>query len=629
MLQFYSKRAKLVTHSMGLIKELIESDASNEAERASCVLKYKNEWEELICGVDSLRQQAIQGNFRASRFRSVLWRILLGLFTPEKPEVWVEEASVARKHYRELRRRVNQYPWSKTLKSPVLQPNDNPLSQEDGSTWNQYFCDKELRLLIEQDVLRTFPGVDFFKNKEFQEAMVDILFCYAREYPKMCYRQGMHEILAPLIFVSHCDHQAFSHILECDPLSDTMCEVLNPDYLIEDCYMLFTRIMDSTAVAYHTSDIQPTMTGSFPSRTESGTGFSSDNQMMEKLTWIEECLLKSKDEVLHKHLTDMKITLPIYGIRWLRLLFGREFPLQDLLVLWDAIFAEGSEFQLVNYIVVAMLLCVKDQLLNSGYTECMNILMRYPPQADIGYIIKKALHLQNPDVYKDPPVTAVQLPRHVRPEDQSPPPSPVRRRPQHIDKKQNKQVSSLANSLKRLSTKRNKNYSLPVAAHSSEGIVDGVTVQEPAALIIQELRENREIMNLCRIKMLQYKSLLEKKTDPDNIDVQVITGIHELSTLLDEKNASPFVLSLLASTASPSPPAPPPKAVADVDPAYEVGESSRLSLLSPTTLGPPPTRDPLTDKLPPNSEVKMTTFSETEGPVLIDNIVFPTSSVFR
>lgn len=41
--------------------------------------------------------------------------------------------------------------------------------------------------------------------------------------------------------------------------------------------------------------------------------------------------------------------------RWLRLLFGREFSLPDLLVVWDAIFAAGRHFQLTNYIVVAML----------------------------------------------------------------------------------------------------------------------------------------------------------------------------------------------------------------------------------------------------------------------------------
>lgn len=29
--------------------------------------------------------------------------------------------------------------------------------------------------------------------------------------------QGMHEVLAPLIFVLHCDHQAHQHANEMDP----------------------------------------------------------------------------------------------------------------------------------------------------------------------------------------------------------------------------------------------------------------------------------------------------------------------------------------------------------------------------------------------------------------------------
>ncbi len=46
--------------------------------------------------------------------------------------------------------------------------------------------------------------------------------------------------------------------------------------------------------------------------------------------------------------------------KWVRLLFGREFPMQDLLVLWDAIFADGIAFDLVDYIFVAMLLYIRD-----------------------------------------------------------------------------------------------------------------------------------------------------------------------------------------------------------------------------------------------------------------------------
>lgn len=47
--------------------------------------------------------------------------------------------------------------------------------------------------------------------------------------------------------------------------------------------------------------------------------------------------------------------------RWLRLLFGREFQLLDLLVLWDAIFAEGEHFELTNFIVVAMLISIREE----------------------------------------------------------------------------------------------------------------------------------------------------------------------------------------------------------------------------------------------------------------------------
>lgn len=94
---------------------------------------------------------------------------------------------------------------------------DDPLSQSKQSLWNQHFCDQELCAVIKQDVVRTFPGVDFFRKAQVQEMMINILFCYARKYPAMCYRQGMHEILAPLIFVIHSDQQALAHIQELHP----------------------------------------------------------------------------------------------------------------------------------------------------------------------------------------------------------------------------------------------------------------------------------------------------------------------------------------------------------------------------------------------------------------------------
>lgn len=43
------------------------------------------------------------------------------------------------------------------------------------SIWNQYFGDQELFSVIKQDVVRTFPGVDFFRKPIIQEAMVKFL----------------------------------------------------------------------------------------------------------------------------------------------------------------------------------------------------------------------------------------------------------------------------------------------------------------------------------------------------------------------------------------------------------------------------------------------------------------------
>lgn len=47
--------------------------------------------------------------------------------------------------------------------------------------------------------------------------------------------------------------------------------------------------------------------------------------------------------------------------RWLRLLFGREYTLLDLLVMWDAIIGVGDDLKFTYYILVAMLIRIRDK----------------------------------------------------------------------------------------------------------------------------------------------------------------------------------------------------------------------------------------------------------------------------
>lgn len=87
----------------------------------------------------------------------------------------------------------------------------------------------------------------------------------------------------------------------------------------------------------------------------------SELEVIKQLNTIKDTILAKEDLHLHNHLLKLEIPLSLFGIRWLRLLFGREFPLHDLLVVWDAIFAEDEKFDLINYLCVAMLVRIRDK----------------------------------------------------------------------------------------------------------------------------------------------------------------------------------------------------------------------------------------------------------------------------
>jgi hypothetical protein len=51
----------------------------------------------------------------------------------------------------------------------------------------------------------------------------------------------------------------------------------------------------------------------------------------------------------------------VYCSRWLRLLFTREFALQDSMVMWDGLLACDLDFNLAEWVCVAMLIRIRNQ----------------------------------------------------------------------------------------------------------------------------------------------------------------------------------------------------------------------------------------------------------------------------
>ncbi|XP_071475497.1 TBC1 domain family member 5 isoform X2 [Marmota flaviventris] len=368
---------------------------------------YRKEWEELFVNnnyLATIRQKGINGQLRSSRFRSICWKLFLCVIPQDKSQ-WISRVKELRAWYSNIKE-VHITNPRKVVGQQDLMIN-NPLSQDEGSLWNKFFQDKELRSMIEQDVRRTFPEMQFFQQENVRKILTDVLFCYARENEQLLYKQGMHELLAPIVFILHCDHQAFLHASESAQPSEEMKTLLNPEYLEHDAYAMFSQLMETAEPWFSTFEHdgqkgKETLMPPIPFARPQDLGPTV--AIVTKVNQIQDHLLKKHDIELYMHLNRLEIAPQIYGLRWVRLLFGREFPLQDLLVVWDALFADGLSLSLVDYIFIAMLLYIRDALISSNYQTCLGLLMHYPLIGDVHSLILKALFLRDPK--KNPrPVT--------------------------------------------------------------------------------------------------------------------------------------------------------------------------------------------------------------------------------
>ncbi|XP_071490001.1 TBC1 domain family member 5-like [Diadema antillarum] len=376
---------------------------------SSTTNSYRDEWMRLFEGDDYLtvvRQEGKKGRLRSSRFRSVCWKIYLECL-PEQRSGWLKALRENREKYNNFRKKHIQS-TSDGIRDSAMDPTlNNPLSQMEESPWNKYFQDRSCRMEIKQDVVRCFPEIAFFKSERIQDMMLDILFCYAKENSHISYKQGMHELLAPLMFVIHSDQQAFLHAKEMESQlivgptqRDIVSELMNPEYLEHDSYTLFCHLMETAEPWFqHGQDLPSASSqGAFvqPEPFSKPQECNPSSPLVKKLNRIREVILKRHDYELYSHLDRLDIPPQLYGIRWIRLLFGREFTFQDLIVLWDAIFADSVLLDLVDYVFVAMLIKIRELLLTADYASALMLLMRYPTVDDIHFLVNRALHLRDP-----------------------------------------------------------------------------------------------------------------------------------------------------------------------------------------------------------------------------------------
>ncbi|KAH8409853.1 hypothetical protein KR222_009902 [Zaprionus bogoriensis] len=565
-----------VREEKGRAVEPVVVGAGAGAAAMTSVERYRQEWTQLLAQLDecpeALRLAAFNGQLKMSKFRSVHWALLLRVLSADHRS-WHTQRAQQRNRYDKFRVDYVRNPHELSVSE-----GDDPLSQSTQSVWNQYFSDQELFAVIRQDVVRTFPGVDFFRKPLIQNAMTSILFYYAREHPYMCYRQGMHEILAPIIFVVYSDHQSLLHFSELaqTDINETLLNVLDAGYLEPDTYSLFSRLMASVESYYRISNLVSTPGGyieaqavrsthsstlcfvlhiiiSAPQSPDGDSEAHSEVEVISQLNFIRDKILAKQDQHLHHYLLKMEIPLHIFGIRWLRLLFGREFMLLDLLLLWDAIFADSDRFDLPNYILVAMLVHIREKLLLSDYTTSLTYLMRYPSSVDVNLVLRHALHMLNPKQF-DYPANAFSC---VSFASNAPAPAAVDSQPASGQRtRNNSESSNVASGSGSSHIDRQITYMQSRNAADASALaklnevhqvaMDGYLENSPELLRL-ELKNAQTVIKIARSKLLRYLSSVRQQTGKQASEElsRTLDGIEELCSFLDVK----FVFPLHARSA--------------------------------------------------------------------------------
>lgn len=108
------------------------TDGLSKDDKASAQIsldRYEEEWATVLnCFLTNpLIKLSMDGNLRASRFRSIYWRVFLKILGKDVGK-WAREVTDHRDFYERLIQDLETKPWS----SENLCESDNPLSQEHG-----------------------------------------------------------------------------------------------------------------------------------------------------------------------------------------------------------------------------------------------------------------------------------------------------------------------------------------------------------------------------------------------------------------------------------------------------------------------------------------------------------------
>ncbi|CAF1932915.1 unnamed protein product [Rotaria magnacalcarata] len=367
-----------------------------------------------------VREEILNRQMIECNFTTVLWRIFLHCL-PRNSSQWDDMLDANRNHYEKLvqQYKIDPYKMSENNHNTDAENLNHPLSRDENSAWSQYFADEELKATITTDVRRTCPDISFFRNPRMVDLQLRILFTHSRHHQKTTpYRQGMHEILGIVVYAIHLEALKIN---ECEESNELMKKIYDSQYLEHDAYAIFEKIIDHLRQFYSlttsNSVVQRKKHGGINGAKQIPFQRLNDthippNDTVTRMNSIFE-RLRHYDRFLHCKLEELNIEPTVYGIRWLRLLFGREIPFDSIPKLWTVIFCLDEHFGFVDYFFIALLIEVGQIISTQEEKEHYNYLQSLMKQnviTNVEPVIRKALTLTGRQLQslREPVITPIE-----------------------------------------------------------------------------------------------------------------------------------------------------------------------------------------------------------------------------
>ena len=308
---------------------------------------------------------------------------------------------------------------------------------------------KALWKQIMKDVNRTFQYRDFFRKKETRHSLGNLLYIWSRINHKVGYLQGMHDLASIITCAIFFDYKIKNNAeddsscgLNDDEMSVTLYlwasarvlsvfsinlrqflflflhksqdnaileDLLDPKYLEHDVYAVYSALL-GLIVKFFEQAVPPQKededsdgdevkdeNGNVTRHYNRGLFDSGSNcSLYLKLHYLQHKLLKHFDLNLYTHFENLGLSPQLYMLRWIRVLFSREFFLDQIIQLWDELFVSENLIEFIDYIVMAMIHNVRKELLQKKDMTIIAILQNYPKEKiDIESLAMTARYIQN------------------------------------------------------------------------------------------------------------------------------------------------------------------------------------------------------------------------------------------